>query len=120
VVHLDLCVMGVSVMFSTSLIHWLLLLFFFWSSPPPPQPQLLQQHIKNKRPQVKNVATQKETSATGPDSRSKIVLLVDASQQTGKAVFCLFTYLSALMCGEMCVEQQCPLLLSFLRIEPRP
>lgn len=47
-----------------------------------PKPQLLQQHIKNKRPQVKNVATQKETSATGPDSRSKIVLLVDASQQT--------------------------------------
>ncbi|XP_028640837.1 selenocysteine insertion sequence-binding protein 2-like [Grammomys surdaster] len=47
-----------------------------------PKPQLLQQHIKNKRPQVKNVATQKETSAAGPDSRSKIVLLVDASQQT--------------------------------------
>ncbi|XP_037061087.1 selenocysteine insertion sequence-binding protein 2-like isoform X2 [Peromyscus leucopus] len=47
-----------------------------------PKPQLLQQHIKNKRPQVKNVATQKETSSAGPDSRSKIVLLVDASQQT--------------------------------------
>ncbi|XP_021511608.1 selenocysteine insertion sequence-binding protein 2-like [Meriones unguiculatus] len=47
-----------------------------------PKPQLLQQHIKNKRPQVKNVATQKETNAAGPDSRSKIVLLVDASQQT--------------------------------------
>ncbi|XP_075818149.1 selenocysteine insertion sequence-binding protein 2-like [Microtus pennsylvanicus] len=46
------------------------------------KPQLLQQHIKNKRPQVKNVATQKETSSAGPDSRSKIVLLVDASQQT--------------------------------------
>lgn len=49
--------------------------------PAVPKPQLLQ-HIKNKRPQVKNVATQKETSAAGPDSRSKIVLLVDASQQT--------------------------------------
>ncbi|CAH6787946.1 Secisbp2l [Phodopus roborovskii] len=47
-----------------------------------PKPQLLHQHIKNKRPQVKNVATQKETSSAGPDSRSKIVLLVDASQQT--------------------------------------
>ncbi|KAF7482748.1 selenocysteine insertion sequence-binding protein 2-like [Marmota monax] len=31
---------------------------------------------------VKNVATQKETNAAGPDNRSKIVLLVDASQQT--------------------------------------
>ncbi|KAK7814720.1 hypothetical protein U0070_018044 [Myodes glareolus] len=50
--------------------------------PAVPKPQLLQQHIKNKRPQVKNVATQKETSSAGPDSRSKIVLLVDASQQT--------------------------------------
>ncbi|XP_070092960.1 selenocysteine insertion sequence-binding protein 2-like isoform X6 [Equus przewalskii] len=44
--------------------------------------QLLQQHIKSKRPLVKNVATQKETNAAGPDNRSKIVLLVDASQQT--------------------------------------
>uniref|UniRef100_A0A673TSV0 SECIS binding protein 2 like n=1 Tax=Suricata suricatta TaxID=37032 RepID=A0A673TSV0_SURSU len=48
-----------------------------------PKQQLLQQHIKSKRPLVKNVATQKETNATGPDNRSKIVLLVDASQQTG-------------------------------------
>lgn len=48
------------------------------------QQQLLQQHIKSKRPLVKNVATQKETNAVGPDNRSKIVLLVDASQQTGK------------------------------------
>lgn len=48
------------------------------------QQQLLQQHIKSKRPLVKNVATQKETNAAGPDNRSKIVLLVDASQQTGK------------------------------------
>ncbi|XP_036298650.1 selenocysteine insertion sequence-binding protein 2-like isoform X2 [Pipistrellus kuhlii] len=45
-------------------------------------PKLLQQHIKSKRPLVKNVATQKETNAAGPDNRSKIVLLVDASQQT--------------------------------------
>ncbi|XP_048075006.1 selenocysteine insertion sequence-binding protein 2-like isoform X4 [Ursus arctos] len=44
--------------------------------------QLLQQHIKSKRPLVKSVATQKETNAAGPDNRSKIVLLVDASQQT--------------------------------------
>ncbi|XP_068954114.1 selenocysteine insertion sequence-binding protein 2-like isoform X4 [Petaurus breviceps papuanus] len=44
--------------------------------------QLLQQHVKSKRPPVKSVATQKETSAAGPDNRSKIVLLVDASQQT--------------------------------------
>ncbi|KAM5235532.1 selenocysteine insertion sequence-binding protein 2-like [Ctenodactylus gundi] len=48
----------------------------------PKQQLLQQQHIKSKRPLVKNVATQKETSAAGPDSRSKIVLLVDASQQT--------------------------------------
>ncbi|XP_058521865.1 selenocysteine insertion sequence-binding protein 2-like isoform X1 [Ochotona princeps] len=47
-----------------------------------PKQQLLQQHIKSKRPLVKNVATQKETNAVGPDNRSKIVLLVDASQQT--------------------------------------
>ncbi|XP_004421612.1 PREDICTED: selenocysteine insertion sequence-binding protein 2-like isoform X5 [Ceratotherium simum simum] len=47
-----------------------------------PKQQLLQQHIKSKRPLVKNVATQKETNASGPDNRSKIVLLVDASQQT--------------------------------------
>ncbi|XP_074956520.1 selenocysteine insertion sequence-binding protein 2-like isoform X5 [Phalacrocorax aristotelis] len=44
--------------------------------------QQLQTHIKNKRPPVKNVATQKETSSSGPENRSKIVLLVDASQQT--------------------------------------
>uniref|UniRef100_A0A8D0H5P0 SECIS binding protein 2 like n=1 Tax=Sphenodon punctatus TaxID=8508 RepID=A0A8D0H5P0_SPHPU len=44
--------------------------------------QPLQMHIKSKRPPVKNVATQKETSASGPESRSKIVLLVDACQQT--------------------------------------
>uniref|UniRef100_A0A452UFY5 SECIS binding protein 2 like n=1 Tax=Ursus maritimus TaxID=29073 RepID=A0A452UFY5_URSMA len=47
-----------------------------------PKQQLLQQHIKSKRPLVKSVATQKETNAAGPDNRSKIVLLVDASQQT--------------------------------------
>uniref|UniRef100_A0A4X2K7J3 SECIS binding protein 2 like n=2 Tax=Vombatus ursinus TaxID=29139 RepID=A0A4X2K7J3_VOMUR len=46
------------------------------------QQQLLQQHVKSKRPPVKSVATQKETSAAGPDNRSKIVLLVDAAQQT--------------------------------------
>ncbi|XP_062947185.1 selenocysteine insertion sequence-binding protein 2-like isoform X2 [Cynocephalus volans] len=45
-------------------------------------PKLIQQHIKSKKPLVKNVATQKETNAAGPDNRSKIVLLVDASQQT--------------------------------------
>ncbi|XP_013010098.1 selenocysteine insertion sequence-binding protein 2-like isoform X2 [Cavia porcellus] len=50
--------------------------------PATPKQQLLQQHIKSKRPLVKNVATQKETNAAGPDNRSKIVLLVDASQQT--------------------------------------
>ncbi|XP_043844955.1 selenocysteine insertion sequence-binding protein 2-like isoform X2 [Dromiciops gliroides] len=44
--------------------------------------QLLQQQVKSKKPPVKSVATQKETSAAGPDNRSKIVLLVDASQQT--------------------------------------
>ncbi|XP_028926313.1 selenocysteine insertion sequence-binding protein 2-like isoform X4 [Ornithorhynchus anatinus] len=44
--------------------------------------QPLPQHMKSKRPPAKSVATQKETSASGPDPRSKIVLLVDASQQT--------------------------------------
>ncbi|NWU58102.1 SBP2L protein, partial [Dromas ardeola] len=44
--------------------------------------QQLQTHVKSKRPPVKNVATQKETSSSGPENRSKIVLLVDASQQT--------------------------------------
>ncbi|XP_044294676.1 selenocysteine insertion sequence-binding protein 2-like isoform X1 [Varanus komodoensis] len=46
------------------------------------QKQPSQTHIKNKRPPVKSVATQKETSASGPESRPKIVLLVDACQQT--------------------------------------
>ncbi|XP_075753319.1 selenocysteine insertion sequence-binding protein 2-like isoform X1 [Pelodiscus sinensis] len=50
---------------------------------PATQKQLqLQTHIKSKRAPVKSVAIQKETSASGPESRSKIVLLVDASQQT--------------------------------------
>lgn len=53
------------------------------------QQQQLQMHIRNKRPPVKNVATQKETSSSGPENRSKIVLLVDASQQTGN--FLLFS-----------------------------
>lgn len=65
----------------------MILIFFFNSN----QQQLLQQHIKSKRPLVKNVATQKETNAAGPDNRSKIVLLVDASQQTGKTK-CLHTH----------------------------
>uniref|UniRef100_A0A8C6YJX3 SECIS binding protein 2 like n=1 Tax=Naja naja TaxID=35670 RepID=A0A8C6YJX3_NAJNA len=46
---------------------------------PPPPSQL---HIKSKRPPVKNVAIQKETNSSGPENRSKIVLLVDACQQT--------------------------------------
>ncbi|XP_053319192.1 selenocysteine insertion sequence-binding protein 2-like [Spea bombifrons] len=45
-----------------------------------PQPSLPQ--IKCKRPPMKSVAVQKETYASGPDSRPKIVLLVDACQQT--------------------------------------
>uniref|UniRef100_A0A670YKC0 SECIS binding protein 2 like n=1 Tax=Pseudonaja textilis TaxID=8673 RepID=A0A670YKC0_PSETE len=45
--------------------------------PPPSQP-----HIKSKRPPVKNVAIQKETNSSGPENRPKIVLLVDACQQT--------------------------------------
>ncbi|XP_058012497.1 selenocysteine insertion sequence-binding protein 2-like isoform X2 [Ahaetulla prasina] len=44
---------------------------------PPSQP-----HIKSKRPPVKNVAIQKETNSSGPENRPKIVLLVDACQQT--------------------------------------
>ncbi|XP_069480887.1 selenocysteine insertion sequence-binding protein 2-like isoform X2 [Ambystoma mexicanum] len=45
-----------------------------------PQPSMTL--IKSRRPSMKSVATQKETTASGPDSRSKIVLLVDAAQQT--------------------------------------
>ncbi|KAG8440510.1 hypothetical protein GDO86_006312 [Hymenochirus boettgeri] len=37
---------------------------------------------KCKRPPMKSVAIQKETCASGPDSRSNFVLLVDACQQT--------------------------------------
>ncbi|XP_066491356.1 selenocysteine insertion sequence-binding protein 2-like [Tiliqua scincoides] len=44
--------------------------------------QLSQMNIKSKRPPVKSVATQKETNLSGPESRPKIVLLVDACQQT--------------------------------------
>nr|XP_033776684.1 selenocysteine insertion sequence-binding protein 2-like isoform X3 [Geotrypetes seraphini] len=46
------------------------------------QPQQLLPQVKMKRPPMKSVAVQKETNASGPDSRSKIVLLVDAAQQT--------------------------------------
>lgn len=56
------------------------------------QQQQLQMHIKNKRPPVKNVATQKETSSSGPENRSKIVLLVDASQQTGNLFLKFWVY----------------------------
>lgn len=56
------------------------------------QQQQLQTHIKNKRPPVKNVATQKETSSSGPENRSKIVLLVDASQQTGNFFLVFWVY----------------------------
>ncbi|KAG2470631.1 SBP2L protein, partial [Polypterus senegalus] len=42
----------------------------------------LPQQIRSKRPLMRSVAIQKEISASGPDSRSKTVLLVDASQQT--------------------------------------
>lgn len=69
------------------------------------------------------MATQKETSAAGPDSRSKIVLLVDASQQTGKAVLsvcCLFTLTRAGRCVTSDVgqrEAECPLSLAFLHTE---
>ncbi|XP_075714145.1 selenocysteine insertion sequence-binding protein 2-like [Rhinoderma darwinii] len=45
-------------------------------------PQQLMPQIKCKRPSMKSVAVQKETCAAGPDPRSKIVLLVDACQQT--------------------------------------
>ncbi|XP_018418402.1 PREDICTED: selenocysteine insertion sequence-binding protein 2-like [Nanorana parkeri] len=45
-------------------------------------PQLGVPQIKCKRPPMKSVAVQKETCSSGPDSRSKIVLLVDACQQT--------------------------------------
>nr|XP_056721828.1 selenocysteine insertion sequence-binding protein 2-like [Euleptes europaea] len=41
-----------------------------------------QAHIKSRRPPVKSVATQKETGTSGPETRPKIVLLVDACQQT--------------------------------------
>ncbi|XP_070809652.1 selenocysteine insertion sequence-binding protein 2-like isoform X3 [Pituophis catenifer annectens] len=41
-----------------------------------------QPHIKSKRPPVKNVAIQKETNSSGPENKPKIVLLVDACQQT--------------------------------------
>nr|DBA31780.1 TPA: hypothetical protein GDO54_007557 [Pyxicephalus adspersus] len=46
------------------------------------KPQQGVPQIKCKRPPMKSVAVQKETCSSGPDSRSKIVLLVDACQQT--------------------------------------
>ncbi|CAH2274019.1 Hypothetical predicted protein [Pelobates cultripes] len=46
------------------------------------QPQQSLPQIKCKRPPMKSVAVQKETCASGPDIKSKIVLLVDACQQT--------------------------------------
>ncbi|XP_018110906.1 selenocysteine insertion sequence-binding protein 2-like isoform X3 [Xenopus laevis] len=49
-----------------------------------PKPQQALPQPKFKRPPMKSVAIQKETCASGPDTRSKIVLLVDACQQTGK------------------------------------
>ncbi|XP_062921773.1 selenocysteine insertion sequence-binding protein 2-like isoform X5 [Mobula hypostoma] len=38
--------------------------------------------LRISKPLVRSVAVQKESSASGPENRSKIVLLVDASQQT--------------------------------------
>ncbi|GCB60953.1 hypothetical protein scyTo_0012829 [Scyliorhinus torazame] len=38
--------------------------------------------LRTSKPLVRSVAVQKESSAAGPENRSKIVLLVDASQQT--------------------------------------
>ncbi|KAM4675604.1 selenocysteine insertion sequence-binding protein 2-like [Discoglossus pictus] len=46
------------------------------------KPQQALTQIKCKRPPMKSVAIQKESCASGPDARSKIVLLVDACQQT--------------------------------------
>ncbi|MEE6503122.1 hypothetical protein FKM82_004745 [Ascaphus truei] len=46
------------------------------------KPQQAMPQIKCKRPPMKSVAIQKETCSSGPDTRSKIVLLVDACQQT--------------------------------------
>eukprot|EP00062_Callorhinchus_milii_P002274 gi/632938302/ref/XP_007904504.1/ PREDICTED: selenocysteine insertion sequence-binding protein 2-like [Callorhinchus milii] len=42
----------------------------------------VQKLVRAARPPVRSVAIQKESSASGPENRSKIVLLVDASQQT--------------------------------------
>lgn len=59
------------------------------------------------------MATQKETSSAGPDSRSKIVLLVDASQQTGKEWFvCLFICLFILAHVGRCMCADSKLMLS--------
>ncbi|XP_077050748.1 selenocysteine insertion sequence-binding protein 2-like [Siphateles boraxobius] len=44
--------------------------------------QPMAQPIRAKRPVMRSVAVQKEVCATGPDGRSKTVLLVDAAQQT--------------------------------------
>ncbi|XP_048471686.1 selenocysteine insertion sequence-binding protein 2-like [Rhincodon typus] len=38
--------------------------------------------LRTNKPLVRNVAVQKENNASGPENKSKIVLLVDASQQT--------------------------------------
>ncbi|XP_053573433.1 selenocysteine insertion sequence-binding protein 2-like isoform X2 [Bombina bombina] len=46
------------------------------------KPHPAMQQIKCKRPPMKSVAIQKESCSSGPDQRSKIVLLVDACQQT--------------------------------------
>ena len=92
-----ICSLHLSIFLKDVLIYFIMfistlnkiLIFFFYFN----QQQLIQQHIKSKRPLVKNVAIQKETSAAGPDNRSKIVLLVDASQQTGQARFFLCIYI---------------------------
>ncbi|XP_056100454.1 selenocysteine insertion sequence-binding protein 2-like [Rhinichthys klamathensis goyatoka] len=44
--------------------------------------QPMAQPIRAKRPVMRSVAVQKEVCATGPDGRTKTVLLVDAAQQT--------------------------------------
>ncbi|XP_041442722.1 selenocysteine insertion sequence-binding protein 2-like isoform X2 [Xenopus laevis] len=46
------------------------------------KPQQVLPQPKCKRPPMKSVAIQKETCASGPDARSKIILLMDACQQT--------------------------------------
>ncbi|XP_062263065.1 selenocysteine insertion sequence-binding protein 2-like isoform X4 [Platichthys flesus] len=66
------------------------------------------QAARGRRPPTRNVAVQKEVCTLGPDGRTKIVMLVDAAQQTGKNT--VATNFPGEVSGRCAAERASPLL----------